>query len=381
MTKPKPSQTLSWQDRSETQTAGWQSESGQPPPKNVVIVDDTTTADAAYWRACAGTAVLYQGDFQNAKQLLQAITRRVDRQAVKPVLTLLEAFHQLRSRQIGRANIVNKVLIELVDGKCPLNRAPDLQQAVEHALGETALPRLVLSLREALGMIGADEWRKKGVYISALKANIHADYGVYSPNRGEYLDLIHQASFQQASADSPNVAWDVGTGTGVIAAILVARGVSHVTAIDISPRALQCAARNFQRLNMQDNTSLAEKNLFPEGKADLIVCNPPWVPAKANTPIDQAIYDPKSRMLKSFLNGVGSRLNENGQAWLVISNLAEHIGLRGANDLLNWIQQSGLKVEEKLDTSPVHAKAMDQSDPLYEARSKEVTSLYQLIAA
>ena len=157
------------------------------------MADDNTTGDAAYWRACAGTAMLYTGDFQNAKQLLQAVTRRADRKPAGPVGTMLETFHQHRARQISRANITNKILIELQHGKCNLTRSPDLQEAVEGALGEDAPETLVLSLRETLGMIGANEWRKTGVYIDALKANIHANYGVFSPARGEYLELINGA--------------------------------------------------------------------------------------------------------------------------------------------------------------------------------------------
>lgn len=370
------SQNLTWQDESKTRTAVWQSEAGHPPPKTIFLADDTTTADAAYWRACAGTALLYGGDYQNAKQLLHAVTRRVDRKAAKPVATMLDAFHQHRARQIGRANITNKILIELQDGKCTLNRAPDFQEAVEGALGQKTPTNLVLSLRETLGMIGAHEWRKKGVYIEALQTTIHAHYGVYSPVRGEYLDVINQVQI-----NSPQVAWDIGTGTGVIAAVLVARGVQQVIATDTSARALQCAAENIQRLNMQTNISLVKTSLFPEGTADLIVCNPPWVPAKANTPVDHAVYDPNSQMLKGFLNGVRERLNKNGEAWLVMSNLAENIGLRRTDDLQDWITQTGLIVMEKTDTSPRHSKSGDQSDPLYEARSKEVTSLYRLKAA
>jgi methylase of polypeptide subunit release factors len=118
-----------------------------------------------------------------------------------------------------------------------------------------------------------------------------------------------------------------------------------------------------------------------EKKADLIVCNPPWVPAKANTPIERSIYDPKSQMLKGFLTGAKARLNANGEAWLIMSNLAELIGLRSPDDLPHWIRQAGLTVIEKRDTSPKHAKSSDQSDLLYEARSREVTSLYRLRSA
>ncbi len=369
---------INWYEKNKTQAADWQSEAGNPPPKAVVIADDTTKADEAYRLACEGTALLYRGDFQNAKQLLQAITRRVDRKPVKPAATMLEAFHQHRARQIGRANITNKVLIELKYGQCDLPRAPDVKAAVHGALiiDEKAdkLPaRLVLSLRELLGMVGAHEWRKKGVPIDALNANIHAHYGVYSPVRGEYLELIDQVPL-----NNPQVAWDIGTGTGVIAATLVTRGVKQVIATDNSPRALACAAENVQRLNMQSNIQLLEADLFLEGRADLIVCNPPWLPAKANAPIEHAVYDPDSKMLKGFLKGVKAHLNPEGEAWLVMSDLAEHIGLREAGDLQNWFAEAGLHVVEQLQVAPKHAKASDQSDPLYAARAKEVTSLYRL---
>lgn len=368
---------VSWETKSETEsethTAVWQSEAGYPPPEKLVLVDDTTTADDAYWRACAGTAMLYVGDFQNAKQLLQAVTRRADRNPAKPADNLLDTFHRHRARQIGRASITNRILIALQHGQCQLSRSPNLQQAVESALGEEAPDSMVLSLRESLGMIGANEWRKKGVYIAALNANIHANYGVFSPVRGEYLDLINTAEL-----NNPQVVWDIGTGTGVIAAVLVAKGIQHVTATDNSVRALQCAAENIERLNLQEQITLVETSLFPTGKADLIVCNPPWIPAKVSTPIEHAIYDPKSKMLKAFLNGVKTHLNPNGEALLVMSNLAELIGLRKPDDFQSWITQAGLRIIDKQDTLPKHGKATQQSDPLYEARSKEVTSLYRL---
>lgn len=331
------------------------------------------TADAAYLEACGGTGLLYRGDFQNAKQLLSALTRRVDRNRLKRGVTWVDTFHKHRARQIGKANITNKILVELVDGKCELSRAPDVQAAVEHALGGAVPGSLLLSLRELTGILGAYEWRRKGVYIPALQANIHADYGVYSPIRGEYLDLIQKAQLNQA-----DVAWDIGTGTGVIAALLVSRGISNVIATDISDRAIACASNNIQRLQMEDRISVVSTSLFPEGKADLIVCNPPWLPAKATSSIEHAVYDPKSQMLKGFLSSVAACLNPNGEAWLVMSNLAEIIGLRSASQLTDWFASGGLVVKEKIDTVPVHSKAQDRSDPLFHVRSKEVTSLYRL---
>jgi len=372
--------TITWQEKGKPQQAVWQSEANAAPPKNIVVADDTMKADEAYKLACEGTGFLYKGDFQNAKQLLQAVTKRVDRKPIKPAATMLEAFHQHRARQIQRANITNKILIELNHGNCDLKRAPDVKEAVAGALIvnpklDKVPAKMVLSLRELLGMNGAQEWRKKGVFIDALQANIHAHYGVYSPIRGEYLDLINTTSLGNAKT-----AFDIGTGTGVIAAILVTRGIKAVIATDSSPRALNCAADNVGKLNLKPYITVEQANLFPSGhkKADLIVCNPPWLPAKANAPIEHAIYDPNSQMLKGFLNGVKAHLNDNGEAWLILSDLAEHLGLRTQEELLKWIADAGLSIMEKLDIAPKHAKSSDQSDPLYAARVKEITSLYRL---
>jgi hypothetical protein len=50
----------------------WYSASGASVPKRFEVVNDSCSADTAYRLACAGTALLWQGDFQQARQLLQA---------------------------------------------------------------------------------------------------------------------------------------------------------------------------------------------------------------------------------------------------------------------------------------------------------------------
>ena len=63
---------LHWNEAGAACSARWRSERGTPPHKKVVIADDRMTADAAYHHACEGTALLWRGDFQNARQLLTA---------------------------------------------------------------------------------------------------------------------------------------------------------------------------------------------------------------------------------------------------------------------------------------------------------------------
>lgn len=366
-------QTIAWVQQGSTREAEWLAALQTNPPKWLEVIGDQTNADTAYRMASEGCGLVYIGDYQNARQLVQALARRIDKKPLKAVPTLLATFHLHRARQIQRANILNKVMLHLENGRSALKRAPDVSEALTQALDGEVPDSLLIPLQILQGMVGAYEWRKKGVLIPALAKNIHAYYGVYSPVRGEYLELIAQAPLQARTA------MDIGTGTGVIAAILAKRGVPAIIATDNQPRALACARENVQHLGYGNKVSVVEADLFPvDSKADLIVCNPPWLPAKAQSAIEHAVYDPDSRMLKAFLNGVTAHLNPNGEAWLVMSDLAELIGLRKPGELAGWIADAGLEIVQRLDTQPKHGKAQDTQDPLFAARSKEATSLYRL---
>ncbi|RQO38506.1 methyltransferase [Herminiimonas sp. KBW02] len=366
---------ITWSEAGADRTARWQSESGHAAPKRVIIADDKLTADTAFRLASEGTALLWRGDYQNARQLLQALARRIERKPRKAATTPIDAFNFHRQAQSQRARTLGMVLLEVdADYSIGLRRAPDIKLACNEAYGASTGP-FVLSLREVLGLIGAHEWRKNGVEIPALGARIHPYYGVFSPVRGEYLNLIADAPLP-----SKKLAFDIGTGTGVIAALLAQRGVEKVIATDQDVRALACAKENLSRLDLRDRVQVLEADLFPEGKAPLIVCNPPWIPARPSSAIEYAIYDPDSRMLRGFLNGLAAHLEAKGEGWLILSDLAEHLGLRTREELLQMIETAGLKVVARIDTKPVHPRAADASDPLHHARSAETTSLWRLVA-
>ena len=392
--------SVHWQENGAACCADWRSQAGLPAPRRVQCVDDTLTADAAYRLACGGTALLWRGDFHNARQLLQAMARRCDgrqRNAGKPgaagaqrsagVTTsialasreMAEAFHRQRMAQAQRARILSMLLIPFDAGhRVALRRAPDVVDACRAVHGEVPAP-YVGSLRELLGLIGAHEWRRKGVEIAELGARIHPHYGVFSPVRGEYIALVAQAPLPLAAKLA--VAFDIGTGTGVLAALLARRGVARVVATDQEARALACARDNFACLGLTDRVEVLHADLFPPGRAPLIVCNPPWVPGRPASPLDHAVYDPDSRMLRGFLAGLPEHLDEGGEGWLILSDLAEHLALRTRDELLAWIAAAGLRVVGRSDTRPTHARATDASDPLHAARAAELTSLWRLAHA
>jgi methylase of polypeptide subunit release factors len=347
-----------------------------PPPKRVIVADDRTTADSAYRLACEGTALLWNGDFQNARQLLQAVTRRLERKPRKQGETPIDAFNLHRQAQSQRARTLGMILIPLDAAYgIPLRRAPDVQQACLETYGPSADEASVVSLRELLGLIGAHEWRKKGVEIPALGERIHPHYGVFSPVRGEYVDLVAHTPLP-----SLNKAFDIGTGTGVLAALLAKRGVKKIVATDQDPRALACARENLVRLGYDQQVDIVLADLFPEGRAPLVVCNPPWVPARPASPIEYAIYDSESRMLLGFLNGLAEHLSPGGEGWLLLSDFAEHLGLRTREWLLAAIEKGGLTVVGREDIRPRHPKSTDATDALHAARMAEVTSLWRLKA-
>ncbi|NHZ66603.1 methyltransferase [Massilia genomosp. 1] len=372
---------IHWTEEGQPRSARWRSESGMPPPKKVVIADDKTPADVAYRLACEGTALLWRGDFHNARQLLQALARRADHKggrakAPKTPASPADAFHLHRQAQSQRARTLAMLLLPFeADYSVPLRRAPDVKQACNEAYGRGD-EAFVASMRELLGLIGAHEWRKNGVEIAALEARIHPHYGVFSPIRGEYVTLVAEAPLPDGCA----LAFDIGTGTGVLAALLARRGVERVVATDMDARALSCARENLQRLGLAGTVDVVQADLFPEGRAKLVVCNPPWLPGRPSSSIEYAVYDPDSRMLKGFLNGLAAHLAPGGEGWLILSDLAEHLGLRPREQLLALIADGGLDVIERHDVRPTHPRASDAADPLHAARAAELTSLWRLRA-
>lgn len=367
---------LAWKEKGEMRSARWRSESGTPPPKRVVVGDDRMSADEAYHLACEGTAVLWRGDFHNARQLLQAIARRIDkkpRKATLPPASQVEAFHLHRQAQSQRARTLGMLLLPFeADHSVPLRRAPDARLACEEAHGP-ADERYVSSMRELLGLIGAHEWRKKGIEIPAAGGRIHPHYGVFAPVRNEYVSLVAEAPLPSTA-----LAFDIGTGTGVLSAVLARRGVERVVATEQGARALACARDNVERLGLAAKVEVIEADLFPEAQAPLIVCNPPWIPARPGSPMEHAVYDHESGMLRGFLSGLAAHLEPGGEGWLVMSDIAEHLGLRTRAELLAAMDEAGLTVIGRTERRPVHPKTSDASDPLHFARAKEVTSLWRL---
>lgn len=384
MSEPGAVPPLHWREGEEEFEARWLSHDGSPPPARVVVADGKMTADEAYGLACQGAALLWRGDYQEARQMLAAMGKRADRPkrrsrtpANAPTPSPAEAFHSYRQAKSQRARTLNALLIPLTaDYTIPLRRAPDIKQACIDAFGPGRTAS-VASLRALLGVIGAHQWRTKGIEIPEAGGRIHPHFGVFAPIRREYVDLVGTTPLP-AACKAASVAFDIGTGTGVLAAVLARRGIERVVATDLDPRALVCARENLQRLGLSERVDVVAADLIPEGRAALVVCNPPWVPARPSASIETGIYDPDSRMLRGFLAALTEHLIPGGEGWLILSDLAEHLGLRTREQLLVMIEAAGLRVAGRNDVPPRHPRVSDETDPLHVARAAEITSLWRL---
>ena len=385
---------ITWSEGGTRRRAGWRPENGAKPPRDIVVIDDDIAADSALRMARAGTGLLWRGDFHNACQLLKALDRRLEKQASRKASKVSRAswdvepgdlFHANRLARSQRAAVLGKILIELEpDYAIRLRRAPDVREACEHAYGtlagDCAGESTLVSLPEILGVISAFEWHRTGIEVAALGERIHPAYGVFAPTRDEYIDLVADAAWP-SGVDRP-VVFDLGTGTGVLAVLLARRGAGDVVATDINPRAVRCAKDNADRLGVADRVRVEEADLWPAApeRADVVVCNPPWIPGRPTSALEQGIYDPKSDVLHRYLGELAQHLTPQGEGWLILSDLAELLGLRTREEFLQRIADAGLTVVGTHETTPRHSRASDDADPLHAARARERTMLWRLRA-
>lgn len=367
------------------------------------VVGDNTRASDAAKILLQQTYLVYEGDYHNARQLLTALKSRVlPPLTLNPSDPINDQWMCQRSWTKKQARRLNRLLVKVEQDRSlsSYKRAPN---QVKEVLSESAASnntRYLLPLRELLGRLGSNQWSTKGIPLPQLGGKcIFPKFGVFVPTRQEYLDLIVKAAESLDKNLKGKTILDVGTGTGVLLAVLLhnlnlgrCNNNINIIGTDLNPQAIACARDNLERLQLLDglsSISLLQADLFPpkENKFDLILCNPPWVPdnstcASATTSwMDRAVYDPNSQFLKAFLLQAGGYLiDDQSEAWLILSDLAELLELRSREQVIEWIENGDLEIMAVSETKPIHKKARNgkSGDAIAAARAAETTRLYRL---
>jgi len=111
----------------------------------------------------------------------------------------------------------------------------------------------------------------------------------------EVLERFREPFSQLASEKSPrNLFYDIGTGSGVLAIVLAREfPEARIVATDISSHALTVAKRNASRHGVADRITFIETSFLDglDEPAQLIVSNPPYVPALSKPALSPEVRD------------------------------------------------------------------------------------------
>jgi release factor glutamine methyltransferase len=165
---------------------------------------------------------------------------------------------------------------------------------------------------------------------------------VYHPQADSRL-LIDE--MQRLGVDGRTVL-DLCTGTGVVAIAAARTGARRVTAWDICPLAVQCSMTNVEAAGVAVEIVLGSWALAAgRGRFDLVLANPPYVPASAEHPVADGparAWDagPDGRLVIDPLCAAApDLLNDGGTLLLVQSELT------GVDATLTALSAAGLHAE------------------------------------
>ena len=147
--------------------------------------------------------------------------------------------------------------------------------------------------------------------------------GVYKPCDDTFL--LADAMLEEVKSEDHVL--DMGTGTGLIA-ILAASRARKVLAVDVSNSAVECARRNVAA-NRAANVEVRRSDLFTnvEGKFDLILFNPPYLPREELEPQDELSLAWSGgrdgrRVIDRFIRECRRYLTQGGRVLMVQSSLS-----------------------------------------------------------
>lgn len=214
----------------------------------------------------------------------------------------------------------NRLLLLVKNHKLSVKKAPEIGwfKILYPELSEFLLP-----FPQVQGLNSAWQWYEKGIAIPVLKQKIHPFFGTYFPTRFEHLKLFD--NWLKQYKGTKKTAIDIGVGCGVLSYQLLNHGFEKVYGTDSNPNAIIGLNAALIENDLNSKIALFHGDLFANctEKTELIVFNPPWIPASHNIDgLDTAIYY-DAELFPRFFEEAIKHLDENGRIVLLFSNLAQ----------------------------------------------------------
>lgn len=285
-----------------------------------------------------------------------------------------KTFAEQRIYRSTYQRLSNLLLIEVKNSKLNVRKAPEIGWLEKFYPNQS---NFLLSFPQVQGLNSSWQWYKNGIQLPVLKQKIHPFYGVYFPTRFEHLQLFDD--WLKNYKGPKKSAIDVGVGCGVLSLQMLQAGFENVFATDINPNALYGLQEVIERQNLQEKFHLDFANLFGqwEEPTELIVFNPPWLPAPFDLDgIDEAIYYNQS-LFPNFFKEASKRLLPNGKLVLIFSNLAQITKVSSSHPILEEIENGGRFELVKCDTKTVKT-ASSKTKRNAHWRAEEKVELWEL---
>ncbi|PIP61397.1 hypothetical protein COW99_04330 [Candidatus Roizmanbacteria bacterium CG22_combo_CG10-13_8_21_14_all_38_20] len=153
---------------------------------------------------------------------------------------------------------------------------------------------------------------------------------------------------ENLNTENSSVVLDMFCGSGVLG-LLVKQQASKVVGVDASSEAIACAHENATRNLATSKTDFRVGNLWQgvlkNEKFDLIIANPPLLPATPETILEMAVADsPDMSLATQFIQGCHSRLNDSGRVLMTFSNASKVSFVDPLGHIEKLVEQSGLSL-------------------------------------
>lgn len=176
-----------------------------------------------------------------------------------------------------------------------------------------------LSFHDIREMAGAWKRIQQGIHFAVLGQKLHPFFGVYFPTRTEHLELF--TTWLSQYKGPKRYAVDVGTGSGILSFLLLKNGFEQVLGTDMNPNALWSAQNDAQRLGYQGRFATKQTDLLNDIEpTSLIVFNPPWIPGRSHSSVDDALFFEQG-LFTRFFDQATEKLLPNGRIVLIFSTI------------------------------------------------------------
>jgi len=284
------------------------------------------------------------------------------------------SFNGQRDFRSAYQELSNRLLLKLSNHNIVVRKAPQIGwlNKLYPELKEFLLP-----FPQIQGLNSSWQWFEKGISMPVLKKKIHPWFGTYFPTRFEHLELFD--SWLKKYKGEKKLAIDIGVGSGVLSFQMLKYGFEKVCGTDSNPNAIIGLNEYLAKSNLKAKVDLFHGDLFANCnvKAELIVFNPPWIPASQDVDgIDKAIYYDADLFLR-FFTEAKKHLEPEGRIVLLFSNIAQ-ITKAGENHPIELELSEGGRFEKELFLQKKVGSASKKTQRNQNWRSSEMVELWVL---